>query len=502
MKLNLSNNENKVILLAVICYILIYLMFFPSMYVSIDEHEYAKNAVLFSEGKLGVQEPEYACRSDLLNSNGYVSKYFPGKSFFLIPFTFFGINAIMLSGLLVHLANFLLLILILKKLKVNKIFSLLYLFLPVMLWSSRTLYPELLVLTGFLAGTLFFIESKKRDWLISGFFFSLAVLVRYDAIFGLLAFLIPCLLKKNWSKAIYFALGAVPVGIVILIFNTFAYSGAFNTGTYSGLGLVASLLFSERGLIEGFFSRYFADLIIYSLILLAMYPLMLISPFISKKFSLKQEFALIIIAYLILNARFTEFFAFAFSIESTFVARLRYLIPLIGLLIIPYSVLLDNFIKENKIVIPKIILAIGFIALILGTGFMSMKHSELVNTRANVLTAIQEGIPEDSLVIGSSDDCIYFQKEIFENKKYLNIDFEQGLAGNPENLEIEQFISNDTYVMELYYGNRVNRDSIRQGTVNAERQKIVDFINENESNLELIHEDLEGNTLRIYRWIQ
>jgi len=499
MKIDLSGNENKVIVLAAVFYILIYFAFFPSMYASIDEHEYLKNSVLFTQGKFGEQNPEYACRADLLNDNGYVSKYFPGRSFFLAPFALFGISAAMLSGLIIHLVNFLLLILILKKLKVNKFFSLLYLFLPVLLWSSRTLYPELLVLTGFLAGILFFLGDKNKDWLISGFFFSLAVLARYDAIFGFAAFLIPNILK-NRSKAIHFALGAIPVGIIILVFNTLAYSGAFNTGSYSGLGLVSSLLFSERGLIEGFFTRYLADLIIYPLILLAMYPLMLVSTFLAKKFSLRHEFTLITIAYLILNARFTEFLAFDFSIESAFVARLRYIIPLIGILIIPYSVFLNDFIKEKKISVPKKFFAVFFIALILATGFFSMKHSEIVDSRADVLQAVKDVVPEGSLVIGSSDDCVYFQKEIFGNRKYLNINFEQGLAGNPESLKIEDFLSENVYVMELYYGHRVDRDSIRQDIVNSERQEIADFINKNESRLDLIYENLEGNTMRIYKW--
>ena len=481
--------QNKLLVFVVIGYILIQLIFFPQMYLSTDEHNYLKNSVLLSEGKITIGDSAYASRASIYTPQGYVASHFIGRSLFMIPFIFFGLTGVMLSGLVIHLLNFILVSLLLRKFKISDFYSLLYLFFPAFIWSSRTLYGELLVLTGLLAGFYFFISSKQKQWVFSGLFFSLAVLTRYDAILAFGAFVLPSLFN-NRKKAISLILGAFPVGVGIMLFNTFVYGGLASTGYGSGTGFIASLL---GHLFE-------IDYLIYGIILLILYPLLLISPFLNKKFSYKKEFALFIIFYFLLNARFTEFLAFDFSIESALVMRLRYLIPLIGLLIIPYCIFADSLIQKIKFKIPKIMVPILILILLVGSAFMSVKHSDLINIRSTALDTIQEVIPENSTVIGSSDDSIYFQKNIFGDRKYYNVNLEQGLAGNPENISLSQIKTNTTYVMELHYGNRVDRNSSRQDLIESERMQIVEFIEQNTSELELIYESFEPNTLRIYKW--
>ena len=481
--------QNKLLVFAVIGYVLIQLIFFPQMYLSTDEHNYLKNSVLLSEGKISITDSAYASRASVYTNQGYVASHFIGRSIFMVPFIFFGLLGIMFSGLVIHLLNFILVILLLKKFKIPDFYSLFYLFYPAFIWSSRTLYAELLVLTGLLAGFYFFTSLKQKHWLFSGFFFSLAVLVRYDTILALFAFVLPSIFY-NRKKAFSLLLGAIPIGVLIMAFNSFVYGGIASTGYGSGTGLITSLL---GHLFE-------VDHLIYGVILLILYPLLLISPFLIKKFSYKKEFAFLIIFYFLMNARFTEFLAFDFSIESALVMRLRYLIPVIGLLIIPYSVFVDSLIPKIKFKIPKITVPILILILLVGSAVMSAKHLDLINTRSNVLETIQEVIPEGSTVIGSSDDSIYFQKNIFGDRKYYNANLGQGLAGNPENISLSQVKTNNTYIMELHYGHRVDRTSSRQELIRVERMQIIDFIEKNNSKLELIYESFEPNTLRIYKW--
>lgn len=481
--------EGKLLVFAFLAFIAVQLFFIPEMYASIDEHSYLKNAFLLREGRIGISDPAYACRSNILTQQGYVSSQFPGRSFFLIPFTYFGFDAVMLSGLLIHLLNFALLALIFGRLSLNRLCALLYLFFPTFIWSARTLNAELLVLTGLLGAFYFYLGSKKQDWALSGLFFAIAAFVRYDAALAFAAFLIPAFLENKGKFAGMLA-GFLPAALLIGAFNMWAYSGALNTGYGSGQGLASAL---SAGLLD-------KDLVIYAAILLLFYPLMLASPFLSKKFRMKKEFSLLIALYFVLNAAFTEFLAFQFSIESTFTARLRYLIPLIGLLIVPYAVFIDGLSKKYGFRVTKQMLIAGVLLLLAGSAFLSYKHSAFLDTRESMLRAINSNVPEGSTVIGSSDDCIYFQKSLFGDRKYFNVRPAKDLAGNPKNISISGIAKPGVYVIEVNYGYLAERESPRQDLTDSERKLMRDFIESHKGSLDLVFESTSPDTLRIYRF--
>ena len=135
--------QNKLLVFVVVVYVLIQFIFFPQMYLSTDEHNYLKNSVLLSEGKISISDSAYASRASVYTNQGYVASHFIGRSIFIIPFIFFGLIGVMFSGLIIHLLNFILVILLLRKFKIPDFYSLLYLFYPAFIWSSRTLYAEL-----------------------------------------------------------------------------------------------------------------------------------------------------------------------------------------------------------------------------------------------------------------------------------------------------------------------------------------------------------------------
>lgn len=494
--MNIFSWNNKYLLGFLLVYLAVQIVFFPQFYAAIDEHEYIKNSVLLSQGHFNLAQPapEYACRANLYTDSGYVSSYFVGKSIFLIPFLLGGINLILASGLVNHLINFFLIILILRKLKINELFSLLYILFPTFVYLSRTLFPELLVLTCFLAGLYFFISEKKKDWLLSGLFFAAAGVVRYDALLGLAAFVIPSL-PRNRQKAFTMIAGSILPIIFIFAFNSFVYGGALNTGYGTGAGLLKSL---TRGIFD-------VDLLIYAIILLLFYPLMLASPFISKKFNLKAEYALAIAAYMVLSAAFTTFTAFQFGIGETLTARLRYLVPLIGLLIIPYASFLseitEKYAKHFKgIFSAPNILVVFFVFMLAGSAYLSSEHSKILGARSDAKEIIYSQTQARSTIIGSSDDCIYFQRGILEERKYYNADLKQDLAANPQNISLEKIDKSNLYILDLSYGYLSGRDSQRNEVINRERQKIKDFIKENKQNLELVYSEEKPNFLSIYRW--
>ncbi len=485
-------SEKRFLLISMAVFAAIFLAFFPGIYASIDEHTFIKNALLLREGKIAEPNIELACRSNLYTDAGYVASQFAGKSLFLIPFTFLGLDAVMLSGLLIHMLNAVVFFLILKRLKIDARLTILYLFFPLMLWEARTLYSELLVLTGFLAAFYFYIAEKKSSDYLSGLFFGLSAFVRYEAGAGFIAFAIP-LIFSDRKKLLAMLAGFLPVILLILAFNSAAYSGPLNSGYGSGSSIIASIASFNPG-----------TLLVYAAILLLLFPALLAAPAFFSKRKYLWQFVLLSLAYLVLNARFTNFFAFSFSPQTLLTARLRYLLPLIGLLLIPYASLaqaLLSYLHRRFGVQGNAVLALALIVFSAGAVFASASHAAFLNSRHETYSQIQSAIPPGSLMVGSSDDCIYSMTQGLQRARYLNIIPGIESAGKGPVVNMPEKLGLDAYFVQLRYSSLENSDSARQGVIDAERKAMKDFISKNSASLKLVFETTDPNPLKIYRWI-
>jgi len=482
--------QKTLILISVFSCILAFLLFSPSFYASIDEHGYLKNTVLLSNGTLNEPDAEFAARSTF-NGQDYVLNRFIGKSVFLIPFMFLGIFGIMLSGLIIHLINFFILIKIFEKLNVRKIFALLYILFPTFIWMSRTLYAGLLVLTFFLIVFYFLISDKKRDWALAGFFSGLAVLVRNDAAYGIIALVIIFLFFKR-KKFVPFILGGIPVALFLFGFNTLMFGGPITTGSGNALNLLTNFSFSAL-----------PNFLIYFVILLFYLPLLIVSPLFENRTKLKLEFLAFSFAYLIFNLTFTNFFVFDFSFESLFTSRLRYLVPLIGVLLIPYGVFLDSLVEKNLLLKKHFSKIAVFVVLVMlfGVFLVSSNHSDFLNgKRKAVFDHIYSNTSDGSLVVGSSDDAMFFVKDFFPLRKYFSIDPGADLGGNPENIDVlEEIKNNDSFLLIVDYSHLFGKDALRNKVVQGERKKIFDFYELNKDSFDLVVQDSEI-TLYLYKY--
>lgn len=487
-------STNKMLLGFVIAFIILFLAFFPPMYTSIDEHEYLKNAVLLVSGQLKTADPLDYCGGIIRNSQ-YQSTYNIGKSVFLIPFLLFPFPFAMLSGLLIHLLNTALFFLILRQRGIDPRFTLLFLFFPAFVWESRTLFSESFALTFLLAGTFFYPGSDSKTGFkkifLSGLLFGLSAFVRTETVLISLSFAIGLswaerkkILKPLENPAYFFALGGLVAAILLFGWNSYLYSSPVSTSygpptwILSGIGQ----------------PLFFSNLLLFVLILLIAYPFMLASLAFSK--TLRFELAIAAILTLGLFSQFTNISVFQFFSPLTITGRMRYLIPLAGLLLIPYAETLDGLFKrffapsaaDNR---PYVFLAIGLI-LFGGALAIHFVHQDLTQKRAMVANQLSEKIPENSLTLGSSDDCIYFLKGIFGNRKYLRIDSDAGDAG-----KLFETFSGSVYVLDLKYANRSDSD-IRQETIDSERQKIKDFIQLHQTGLEQVYHTIVPHDLSIY----
>ena len=268
------NKNYLVVIIFAILFLATNIFYFPSFYASIDEHEYLKNSTLLGKGTIFEEDILHACRSTL-TENGFISSYPLGKSVFLIPFTLLGFNAVMLSGLIINLINLVIIFFLLKKQGLPEYYSLLYLFFPLFLWQGRTLYPGILALTFVLTGLYFFISNRKTYFFdsafFSGFAFGTACWVRYEAVLASIPFFVSAFVsdkKKFFKMLIGFT---IPIAILML-FNNFAYGGFFRVGYGDAVSIIVGASRTD----------VLFNILIYSVLMSLVYPLLFLSPLLSK----------------------------------------------------------------------------------------------------------------------------------------------------------------------------------------------------------------------------
>lgn len=479
----------------VVCAIVVslfFLFFYPPIHVSIDEHQYLKNALLIQNGELKDANPLLYC-GGTYKGDAYLSSYHVGKSISLIPFTWGSFPWAMLSGLLVHLLNMVFFALILRKLNIHPWFVGLFAFYPAFVWESRTLFSETFALTLLLGGVLAYLYHHSRMLFLSGILFGLAALVRYETILISAGFGIALIWKERhtilkWgrSPAPFFVLGGILSALLLLSWNAWYNGNPFSTQIGS-----PSYVFTS------FPSALFLPNLLFLLgILLIAFPLMI--AIVWKFKPLRLELALATVFTLILFSQTSNVSVFPFLSPLTLTARMRYLIPLAGLLLIAYAGVLSSFIpvirsRIGNANLHRFVALVGVVFLI-GTFGLSMMHQGLLEKRATVSEQLLSTIPDGSLVVGSADDCVYFIPLLSGSRMYVKV--------NDSKQDVPDLISshpNSVYVVRLKYSNASESD-VRQDVIDKERMVMEDFIKENSSHLTQVFDTNVPHHLTIYQW--
>lgn len=510
MKLVSWMDDPKVVQGAVLVFVISYLFFFPSFFASFDEHEYIQNAVRFSNGQLTESNPLNACAPYLhLPSSFQIgdpipSTYFPGKSVLLIPFLPFGLTGLMLVGLIVHLVGAWLFYRLLKTFHYPSIFTLVYLFFPPLVYLARTQFTEALVGVLALGAILLYLKSDFKSLVGAGLLFGAACAVRYDALLLVIPFLVGALLF-NRKKVIGLLVGFIPISILILLYNQLV----FNNPIFTPYGNPTAI--STRSLD---FSLIGSNALYFLLILLVLF-----FPFILAKLSvlsqwlknkkivfplLSFEIVAAFLLYFIFFSRFTNISVYPLFDPLTFTARIRNFVPVLMLLLllVPFAFeqLRKQFITHERLIHQLLLVYLGVI--IVGSMAIHALHAPLVNDRATLRDQIQANVPADAIMVGSSDDCIY-SLDLTQSRSYLPFLPNEKL---PPALQhrfpaVMQNYSQSFYFISIEYAHRKNRDSVRQSVVDQEREPLRQFIQENDSNLELVYSTTTPHDLNVYRWV-
>ncbi len=299
----------------VVLYVLTFVALYPRTTAIVDEDAYLTEAFLFRAGRLSYEGSAIPAPHMTVESGGrLVSKYPPGMSLFLVPFTLFGWRAVFVSGLLLALAGGAIFGLILKRLspEADPAWALLYLFYPAVVLLSRTVMSDLLAATLVLAS--FYCLLRSKGWLLaSGLLLGLACLVRYSNAIFVPVFLLLALREAGarLKGALLLLAGFIPTAGLILGYNAYAYNSPFSFPMY---------------LTGNFSPAYFPHNVwYYGTALMVLYPLMLVAPFVAGK---GRRLLLGLPAYAVLALYC--FFSYTYdapNLPARLSVGLRYLLP-------------------------------------------------------------------------------------------------------------------------------------------------------------------------------
>ncbi len=479
----LNDKMSQVFLTAGIFFTIVFLFYYPAYIVSTDEHAYMKNSFLLHTGSTKTTDNQLYCGGNSIGNGQYISALPIGKSLALFPFTFLPLDLVFLSGLLTHLLNFILFILIFKKLNVSKYWALLYLFFPAFQWESRTLFSELTVLTLFAGAYLLWLHGRNRWYVIAGALLGLATFVRYDAGAGFLAFAASALLFER-KKLIPFLAGAAPVLVAHLLFNFFTYGGVLNVG-YGSVGSVVS---------NGLNPRYFSELAILLGVIFIVLPLSWLS--LTRKYNHTIIFAVVAVVSVLFFSQYSYFFSFETSLPHLLTARLRYFIPILGMLLIPTAQLYEDLLRKLAKKIPHIthtqrlaVMALFVLVIAGGTIELHKQHARLGDARGAVLSEMQKVIPENSRVIGERDLCIFFVYPATGKKYFIPADT---VTPTPP-------LKTGDFVVEINYFSQAPNDTVRQEVIDRDHTIVREYVETHAQDLILVS-TLQGDAdLNIWR---
>lgn len=369
-----------------------WLFYYPPLFTFSDEGQYLHATWLFSGGKsLKVVNPlesfAFSSKDNLIS----LPQYAPGQSLLLLPFAIIGWRFVFLSGLLLHLLVFYLFVRLLKQNNLNSDYALLYLLFPGFVFFSRTVMSELVSIVLVFLGFYFYRQENKGFW--SGFFFGLSLLVRYtNAVFAIPFFIGSLIKNKNQFTQMVF--GYAPFVLVVAFYNYQMYGGIFSTG-----------IKQPRGFSFWIMAKYLISL-------LAVYPLLILSPFFSKSKEKLEIFACFALA--LIGFSYTGIDTFHYDIAKNLVIGYRYLFPVIPLLLFLYVGWI-NQIKYKKIVYG--IFMFACIILLVGDIFIMQKQYGFAQQNRDIMEKIYTHLPGNSLVLANG-----YVNSMFINKFFGDAD--------------------------------------------------------------------------------
>jgi hypothetical protein len=366
-------------------FLLGFLLCYPPVFAIVDEDAYLTQAYLFRAGRLTYEGSTIPAPHMTVSENGHLaSKYPPGNSLFLVPFTLLGWRAVFLAGLLLSLAGTLVFRLVLRELdpRASPSWALLWLCYPAVALFSRTVMSDLLAATAVLAS---FYALMRRRSLLSGLALGFACLVRYSTVVAVPVWLALALAgpKPKLRASLGLLAGFAPFAAAALAYNWHVFGGPLGFPMYL-TGVLSGAFFPAN-------SRY------YALNLLIAYPMMLLAPLAAGRH--RWHLMLPGIALLLPYCFFS--FIHEGGVAERLTLGMRYLLPALPFFILGFALVCDRIVRRFRGMVVLQYSALGL--LLAGALFIQFRHQRYLRIQAGYRDELYRRLPADALLVANAD---------------------------------------------------------------------------------------------------
>jgi hypothetical protein len=370
---------HKSIIIGFVLFTILFFLFYPANTGIVDETAYLSMAYTFQNGKLYYDQAGiYSAPASIKTNHHLISRYPPGNSILLLPFTKLNYKLTFLRGYLLTIIGFILLIIILAHYNLPSYYALLLLFHPSIVLYTRTIMSDLPAAIFSLAGLLLFI---KKRYPYSGIIFGIAIAIRYPLLLIPFSMFSVLFVKKEFFNALKFLIGVVIGLIPLLIYHISSFNTIIGPAKANLIG------FSLKNF-PIMFTQFF-------LIINIIYPLLFI---ISFKTKLNEKWYFIFPALI-----FIIFFSLQYYIDTgknffeTIIRGQRYMLPIIPFLLIPYSEILNRirFLQKS---LPFFIIALIFVDILI-----IHRHQEFLIKQTHYQNKLYEYTKDADMIICNKD---------------------------------------------------------------------------------------------------
>ncbi len=393
---------------AAAAFVLVWAIYFPPMYLASDEAGNLALAGVLGEGAVFADVADRHLPIPVPAADGHrASRYPPGLAAMLVPFTAAGTSAAFLLPLVLHLLIFALLAWLLGRAGLSPLWALLYLFHPTAALHSRTLMSNLPAAALLLAAFALLVRGGAKSALAAGLLVGLGTLLRQPlllagVVLGLGALWRGrgALLAGSWRERLrsgpaLFALGVIPGLALYAGYHWYVFGSPFRSG-YSQVGAYG---YFTVGALLVFLPRY-------ALILLAIYPLMLVTPaFYRGKW--KVEVLLLPLFYLLFYGSFRYFDSGA-TLAQTVVRAPRFLLPAAPFFVLAYAGVFSPMLRRLPGLERAALLAAGVLGLA-GSTYVFHRHHQAQSQQAAIRDALYANTEEGALLVCSVESAELLQ---------------------------------------------------------------------------------------------
>jgi hypothetical protein len=415
----------------VLIFVFSFFLFYPPTYAISDEAIYFGMAHVLSTGEVFPDQAAYYVPSTIQGPEHRISYPPLGWPLLLSILCKFGWHFFFLMPLTLHLIGYYYFRKILLLWEIDSAFSFLYLLFPTFVFHSRTLMSDLPAAVFFLIGFYYSLQNQKRTLILAGICFGISLWIRYASMVVITPVMTLILFREK-HRIIPLLYGFVPFVMLLGIYHYFAFGNPFVTG-YDRIGIPLASSFSI-----GFLMRHFPK---YFLILNFLYPLMLLSlPFYKGKRSL-EIYSCVGVMVLFYSARF--WFDSGTNFVQTAIKSLRFLLPIIPLLLLSYLFCLDKYIFAKMESYKKwgfaVVVAICLSAIGIGIQF---KHQEYLQRQKHFSDLIYKETSENSSIIANME-IIELLQPVWGKRSIIEYDLPAITKVKKENSADIYFITNN-----------------------------------------------------------